>query len=97
MLKQVLLIIGVLMLVSAAICAAIGFYPVLPHLLLGGLMLTAGIVYERWRYKAAQSVAPDPHWQATGERFVDPESGKLTEVWFDPRDGERHYLRVPPR
>ncbi|NGY05672.1 hypothetical protein [Solimonas terrae] len=97
MLRKVLLTIGVLLLLAAAVCAAIGFYPILPHLLFAGLLLTAGIGYERWRYKAARPDAPDPRWQATGERFVDPESGALTEVWYDPRSGERHYVKLPSR
>lgn len=31
-------------------------------------------------------------WQATDERFVDPETGKLVTVWFDPATGERRYV-----
>ena len=97
MLRSVLLALGVALLLAAAACALFGFYPVIPHLLVGGLLLTAGIAYERWRYTSARTGAPDPHWQATGERFIDPETQALVEVWYDPRRGERHYLRVPPR
>lgn len=97
MLRQILLALGVLMLVTAAVCATLGVYVFLPHLLLFGLLLTLGIGYERWRYKAVTEKRADPRWQRTGERFVDPETGQLTEVWFDPRDGERHYLPVITR
>jgi hypothetical protein len=31
-------------------------------------------------------------WRATDERFVDPETGKLVTVWFDPASGERRYV-----
>ena len=31
-------------------------------------------------------------WRATGEKFVDPETGKLVSVWFDPASGERRYV-----
>ena len=31
-------------------------------------------------------------WQPTGERFVDPESGRLVTVWFDRRTGQRRYV-----
>ncbi|HEX8726339.1 MAG TPA: hypothetical protein VF737_13210 [Gemmatimonadaceae bacterium] len=31
------------------------------------------------------------NWQPTGERFVDPASGKLVDVYFDPETGEREY------
>ena len=95
MLRKSLLAIGVLLLLAAAFCAAIGFYPILPHLLVLGLMLTAGIVWERWQYKQTQTAKPDPNWTTTGERFVDPGSGVLTEVYYDPRNGERHYVRMP--
>ena len=37
-------------------------------------------------------------WRATDERFVDPETGRLVTVWFDPGSGERRYVeeRGPP-
>ncbi|HET9813768.1 MAG TPA: hypothetical protein VFP57_08955 [Sphingomicrobium sp.] len=31
-------------------------------------------------------------WRPTDERFVDPETGKLVTVWFDPASGERRYV-----
>ena len=31
-------------------------------------------------------------WQSTDERFVDPDTGKLVTVWFDPQSGERRYV-----
>jgi hypothetical protein len=93
MLRKVLIGFGLALLAAAAYCAAVGFYPILPHLLVLGLMLTAGIVWERWRYKASErAVLPD--WTATGERFVDPGSGVMMEVYFDPRSGERHYVKA---
>jgi hypothetical protein len=93
MLRKFVLGLGLLLLAAAGFCAAAGFYPILPHLLILGLMLTAGVVWERWRYKAPAG-AVSPHWTATGERFVDPGSGVLMEVYFDPRDGQRHYVEV---
>lgn len=41
------------------------------------------------RYGVAD--APSPDWQATNERFRDPESGRLMRVWVDSAGG-RHYL-----
>jgi hypothetical protein len=32
------------------------------------------------------------NWQATDERFVEPETGKTVTVWFDPATGERRYV-----
>ena len=95
MLRKILVAIGVLLLITAAVFLALGLYPFLPHLLVLGLMLSAGIVWERWQYKRTQTGKPDPSWTTTGERFVDPGSGQLTEVYYDPRNGERHYVQVP--
>jgi hypothetical protein len=38
---------------------------------------------------------PGRDWTFTGERFVDPKSGELLEVWQQPRTGERAYVRAP--
>ncbi|WP_043114028.1 hypothetical protein [Solimonas soli] len=97
MLRQVLIAIGVLLLIGAGVAAACGVYAIVPHLLVGALVFGAGVAWERWRYGALRTQRPEPHWQATGERFIDPETQALVEVWYDPRRGERHYLRLPPR
>ena len=36
---------------------------------------------------------PGPGWVQTDERFVDPTSGETLAVWFDPKSGERVYVR----
>ncbi|HUD43943.1 MAG TPA: hypothetical protein VMR41_00165 [Patescibacteria group bacterium] len=30
-------------------------------------------------------------WQKTGERFTDPSTGKLMDVHYNPKTGERNY------
>lgn len=40
----------------------------------------------------ADAAAAD--WQATGERFRDPRSGKIMRVWID-GGGGRHYVAEP--
>ena len=37
---------------------------------------------------------PGPDWTFTGERFRDPQSGEMLEVWYCPRTGERAYVRA---
>jgi hypothetical protein len=32
------------------------------------------------------------NWRPTDEKFVDPETGELVTVWFDPATGERRYV-----
>jgi len=83
--------------VIASIIAAIGAALLLlgvtvPGLeaLLAGSVVVVGIVFER-RYHNNQR-PPDGRWQATGERFCDPTSGKEVEVFYDPQSGERRYV-----
>jgi hypothetical protein len=58
-----------------------------------GVLLAVGTVFEARRYD------PKPHgqgtWEKTGERFVDPSTGKMTEVRYNPQTGERDYIDVP--
>jgi hypothetical protein len=37
---------------------------------------------------------PGQDWMFTGERFVDPNSDELLEVWQQARSGERVYVRA---
>ncbi|GLQ46422.1 hypothetical protein GCM10007862_14730 [Dyella lipolytica] len=95
MLPIVLYALGGLFLLGACIAALTGVFVVLlPQLLFGGLLLVVGLAIERWRYKPLLRTGPDPGWKDTGERFVDPGSGELTAVYFDPQRGERHYIVV---
>jgi hypothetical protein len=95
MLPIILYVVGGLMLVGAGIAFLTGVMVVLlPQLIFGGLLLVVGLAIERWRYKPLLQGGPDPRWKDTGERFVDPGSGQLTAVYFDPRNGERHYVAM---
>jgi hypothetical protein len=62
------------------------------RLALPGLVLLFALVVERWRYKTLTSRRPGPDWVATNERFVDPESGSLVTVFYQPSTGERRYV-----
>jgi hypothetical protein len=42
------------------------------------------------RYRGAKSAAAT--WPDTGERFIDPTTGRLTQVRYNPQTGERAYL-----
>jgi hypothetical protein len=92
-----LYVIGALLLLIAAVGLLVdGVFAIfLPQLIIGGLILIVGLAIERWRYKPLGEGRPDPRWSDTGERFVDPETGKLTAVYFDAATGERHYIVVP--
>lgn len=58
-----------------------------------GALLLVGTVFEARRYRPKPRAMAE--WETTGERFVDPTSGKLTEVRYNPQTGEREYVDVP--
>ncbi len=61
------------------------------------LILFAGLVFERRRYKRVLDQAPGAGWTATDERFVDPLNGTPTQVYFNAATGARAYVRVAPK
>jgi hypothetical protein len=85
--RALLLVVAVLLVISMVLVNAgvlSGWW-----LLLNALVVAAALVFERRGY---QPRAPDPSaLRPTGERFHDPASGALVEVWEDPRDGAREY------
>ena len=92
MLRNALLAFGLLLLCGGVLLLMTRPAEAPPALLFGGL-LVLGTVFERWRYKwlnTAQHAKGAP----TGERFHDPVSGKLVEVYYDPATGERSYVEV---
>ena len=94
MLRAALLIVGcLLLLLGAFLCATAGVGHGGIQALILGASFVLGTVFERWRYKN-NSASAHANWQVTGERFVDPETGKAMEVLYDPRSGERRYQEI---
>ena len=53
------------------------------------------LFFRRGGYKRRPLDAPPgPDFRFTGERFLDPPSGEMLEVWYCPRTGERAYVRA---
>ncbi len=46
----------------------------------------------RWGRRHGEAPSAQPGWVPTSERFRDPSSGRVMQVWVDARDGSRHYL-----
>jgi len=92
MLRNVVLAIGFICLGIGALGVFAGrgggFWP----LLIWGIILTLGTLYERFRYKPLASGTPGPGWEKTGERFVDDETGKMVTVYIEKKTGERQYV-----
>jgi hypothetical protein len=85
----VLAIIGAIALALAGIVAGLVFY-----LFVNGAVVLAAVLFERGRYHPA--TAPGGSWQETGERFVDPTTGQLMKVRYNPQTGARDYVPVEP-
>ena len=94
MLRRWLIGLGVLYLVVGAYLLSIHVALVLAiYLVVGGAVLAGSIVLERKGYRPRVDQARG-RWQRTGERFVDPSSGRLVEVRYNPDTGERDYVDV---
>jgi len=65
------------------------------YLVLCGSLIAGGVVFERSRYKP-QVRRDVGRWQDTGERSVDPSTGRVTKVMYNPATGERDYEEVGP-
>jgi hypothetical protein len=57
-----------------------------------GVVLFAAVLFERWRYR--KTPATGDGWQSTDERFIDPETGRLTQVIYNPKTGDRVYQPI---
>ena len=94
MLRRWLIGLGVLYLAVGAYLLSIHVALVLAiYLVVGGALLAGSIVLERRGYRPRVDHARG-RWQRTGERFVDPSSGRLVEVRYNPDTGERDYVDV---
>lgn len=62
-----------------------------PMLLIFGAVVFISVLIER-SYALAAAKPLGGNWRPTDERFVDPETGKLVTVWYNPDNGERRYV-----
>ncbi|MEO7066490.1 MAG: hypothetical protein ABI114_06250 [Rhodanobacter sp.] len=93
-LRAALMVLGLLMLAAAP--ALLLFGQIVPAIWLvsWGVVLTAGVAYERWRYKSNLAQPPGAAYKPTGERFIDPGTGQLVEVYYDQATGKRSYVDI---
>lgn len=90
MLRRVLIVLGVAGLAGGAVCILLALWGPAIDLLAGAGVLLAALLLERWRYTRMVNRATG-RWEATGERFVDPTSGKQVHVFYNSDTGERDY------
>lgn len=100
MLRAVVLTVACLWCAGSLVAVALdpGAWPMLPV----AMLVLAGTVFERVRYRGDRVIGGDvaaPTWHATGERFLDEATGTPIDVWFDPASGARRYVaagEAPP-
>ncbi len=75
-------------------------------LIVPGVVMIVAVVLERTRYRSlhaertgdgagpggGEPTAPEPRFQPTSERFLDPTTHVALRVWVDPATGERRYV-----
>jgi len=59
-------------------------------LIAGAVVIVTGLLEPIYGRTVARPLGSD--WRPTDEKFVDPETGELVTVWFDPATGERRYV-----
>jgi hypothetical protein len=91
MLRTALMWFSVLLMLGGLVASASGSAGALV-MSFWGFVLFAAVLFERWRYR--KPAVTGVGWQNTDERFVDPETGQLTQVIYNPRTGDRLYMPV---
>jgi len=87
----VLIAYGVLCLIVAGILLAVhATIALVIYLAVNGLLIVGGILFERKGYRTRVD-RTHGNWQPTGERFTDPTTGRIVEVYYNPQTGERDY------
>ncbi len=95
MLRWVIIGYGLLSLIGAVVLLFIvhaALWLVL-YLAINGFIVVSATLLERKRYHA-QVNQTQGYWQPTGERFVDPTTKQLIEVFYNTATGERDYREV---
>jgi hypothetical protein len=94
-LKRVIIAYGIVAIAGAVVLAAIGVgSPIVLYLFVNGAIVIAALLFERGRYQPP--VTQGGTWQETSERFVDPTTGQLMKVRYNPQTGARDYVPVTP-
>ena len=95
MLRWVIIGYGILYVVGAAVLLFLIHASVflVVYLAVNGLILVSAMFFERQRYRSRVD-RTQGDFQLTGERFVDPTTERLMEVFYNPTTGEREYREV---
>jgi hypothetical protein len=84
--------IGVLYLAIGAILFVLGLSGwLVAWTVFEACVLLTALFFERWRYRPPIDRSSGK-WQRTGERFIDRDTGRTIEVFYNPDTGERDYV-----
>ena len=93
MLRIILILAGLCALALGLFVLRYSFIGALPPLAIGVALLLGTIFEGRYRPRVRSGA---DGWEPTGEKFIDPGTGKLVDVVYNPKTGEREYKDVPP-
>ena len=96
MLRGAVITAGILMLLAGVASAGLDMPGAALRLLGPGGIVTADTLLERVIYKPLLRERPGVGWVKTAERFVDHDSGKTVDVFYNPSSGERRYVAQEP-
>ena len=93
MLRKTVIAVGAALLLAAVTAIATGWPALAAWPGIVGLAILLGTLFERGRYKPAESGPPGAGWEATDEHFLDPQSGDEVSVFYRRTTGERRYVK----
>ena len=91
MLRGVVAAIGALCFVCGLVMMFLPPHAGIGLLIFGGLVLLS--LFFEGRYNSSR-VATKGAFEPTGEKFIDPGTGRLVEVEYDAETGERNYRQT---
>jgi hypothetical protein len=92
MLRGALLGLGCAAIIAGVLLIAVGFaFPAGVEVLGAGVILAIVLLFERRGYRPKVDRLAG-RWEQTSERFIDPVSGHVIEVRYNPDTGERDYV-----
>ncbi len=94
--RLLLLACGIALLIFGLVALIFGAFGWALWLLGVGAFVVVGTAFERTLYKPLRTKSPGPGWTRTKERFIDPQTGKTVEVFYNATSGERQYVSPDP-
>lgn len=92
---RVTVAIAAALLLAAGVVLMIAVNRLFVQLAVSGAVILAGVLFEARRYQRRTRATSG--WQMTEEKFLDPTTGHLMQVRYNPATGERDYVDLGPR